>query len=270
MQPAKLLLCSSLLLCFSMHASSQGLLKKLKQKAENVAERVVDKKIDEKIGTPGNSGNQAPGQPGANESSRSGGRGRNSNSTGEGLVTVPPDVNKFLTEADDAFKKNSLSDSRYSLQQAMLGVEMEIGKKILNDLPPMIKTLKKDTTAGKVTSTGWGWVGLMIQAHYNNEKQDLDIDIANNAAWMQAINLYLTNGAYSQSNGEQQNWKQTKLKGNRAVIEFDKNSGYKLSVPLGQTSLIIFQGVNFSTENEMMDACSVIDIDGIKKELGEK
>ncbi|HSB91689.1 MAG TPA: hypothetical protein VLC28_01170, partial [Flavitalea sp.] len=93
---------------------------------------------------------------------------------------------------------------------------------------------------------------------------------ANNAVWMQAINMYLANGAYSQSNGEQQNWKQTKLKGNRAVIEFDKSSGYKLSVPLGQTSLIIFQGINFATEADMMDACGTVDIDKIKKELGEK
>ena len=268
MQPGKLLLCSSLLLCFSLHASSQGLIKKLKQKVETATDKMVDKKINEKIG----GGNTGPGQPGANESSRAGGSsgGRNSNSTGEGLVTVPPDVNKFLSEADEAFKKNDMSDSRYSLQQAMLGVEMEIGKKILNELPMTVKALKKDTTAGKVTSTGWGWVGLMIEANYKNDKQELDIDIANNAAWMQAINLYLTNGAYSQSNGEQQNWKQTKLKGNRAVIEFDKNSGYKLSVPLGQTSLIIFQGINFATEAEMMDACASIDIDKIKKELGEK
>jgi hypothetical protein len=267
MQPGKLFLCSTLLLCISIHASSQSLLKKLKQKVESTTEKVIDKKDQREDWW----WQQWTRTTRANESSRSGGSssGNNSNTTGEGLVTVPPDVNKFLTEADEAFKKNDLSDSRYSLQQAMLGVEMEIGKKILNDLPMTIKSLKKDTTAGKVTSTGWGWVGLMIQANYKNEKQELNIDIANNAMWMQAINAYLTNGAYSQSNGEQQNWKQTKLKGYRAVIEFDKNSGYKLSVPLGQTSLIIFQGINFATEAEMMDACSVVDIDSIKQELGE-
>src|SRR5688572_27876958 len=103
MQPGKLLLCSSFLLCLSMQSSSQGLIKKLKQKVENATDKMVDKKINEKIG----GGNTGPGQPGANETSRAGGSsgGRNSNSTGEGLVTVPPDVNKFLTEADEAFKK---------------------------------------------------------------------------------------------------------------------------------------------------------------------
>ena len=36
---------------------------------------------------------------------------------------------------------------------------------------------------------------------------------------------------------------------NRAIIEYDDNTGYKLSVPLGQTSLIVFEGVNFSSES---------------------
>lgn len=271
MQYLKLLLCSGLLVSVSYSSEAQ-LLKKLKQKAENVAEKIVDKKIDEKINGKGNPGNNNPGGgtgPGMPGTGGSGG-GRN-NTSGEGLVTTPPDVQKFLTEAEDAFKKNGLSESRYSIQQAMLGVEMEIGKKILKNLPPKVKNLIKDSAEDKVTSSGWGWVGLMIQGAYKEGEQELRITIANNAAWMQAINMYLANGGYAQqSSGDQQNWKQTKLKGYRAVIEFDKSSGYKLSVPLGQTSMIIFEGINFKTEQEMMDACSVIDIDGIKKELGEK
>lgn len=270
MQYFKLLLCSGLLLGGSYGSQAQ-LLKKLKQKAENAAERIVDKKIDEKIDgatRTGGKNQNGPGGPGMPGSGGSGG-GRN-NTSGEGLVTTPPDVQKNLTEAEDAFKKNSLSESRYSIQQAMLGVEMEIGKKILKSLPSKVKNLLKDSAEDKVTSSGWGWVGLMIQGAYKDGEQELRMTIANNAAWMQAVNMYLANGAYAQSSGDQQNWKQTKLKGYRAVIEFDKSSGYKLSVPLGQTSMIIFEGINFKTEQEMMDACSVIDIDAIKKELGEK
>ena len=61
MQPGKLLLCSTILLCFSIHASSQSLLKKLKQKVESTTEKVIDKKINEKI----SGGNSAdPDNPG--------------------------------------------------------------------------------------------------------------------------------------------------------------------------------------------------------------
>jgi hypothetical protein len=88
--------------------------------------------------------------------------------------------------------------------------------------------------------------------------------------WMQAINMFLTNGGYAQSTGGEQNWKQTRLKGYKGVIEYNQSTGYKLSVPLGQTSLLLFEGINFSTEQEMMNAAGQIDIEAIKKALGEK
>ena len=72
-----------------------------------------------------------------------------------------------------------------------------------------------------------------------------------------------------QTNG-QQNWKQTKFKGNRSIIEYNEGSGYKLSVPIGQSSLLVFEGVNFSTEADFMKAANEIDADGIKKQLGEQ
>ena len=82
--------------------------------------------------------------------------------------------------------------------------------------------------------------------------------------------MYLANGGYAQNTNGQQNWKQTKVKGYRAVIEYNESSGYKLSVPVGQSSIIIFEGINFANEQEMMNAANQIDIDGIKKHLGEK
>ena len=87
---------------------------------------------------------------------------------------------------------------------------------------------------------------------------------------MSAVNMYLANGGYSQQTGGQQNWKQTKVKGHKAIIEYDENSGYKLSVPLGQTSLIVWEGINYANEQEMMTSANSFDIDGIKKMLGEK
>lgn len=93
--------------------------------------------------------------------------------------------------------------------------------------------------------------------------------VANNSAWMSAVNIYM-NSSYAQTTGGEQNWKHTKVKGHRAIIEFNKGSGYKLSVPLGQSSLIIYEGINFASEQDMMAAAEAFDIDGIKKMLGEK
>ena len=122
----------------------------------------------------------------------------------------------------------------------------------------------------KVTSTGWGWVGLTIKREYNKEDKQLRFTITNNSAWMQAINLYFNNVGYAQTTGGQQNWKQTRIKGYRAVIEYNESAGYKLSVPLGQTSLLVYEGVNYATEQDFMAAANAIDIDAIKNKLGEK
>jgi hypothetical protein len=100
--------------------------------------------------------------------------------------------------------------------------------------------------------------------------KQIRITIANNAAWMQAINFYFNNAGYAQSTGGQQKMKQVKIKGYKAVIEYDNSDGYKLSVPLGQTSMAVFEGVNFATEQDMMGAVNQIDIDAIKNQLGEK
>ena len=265
----KLLLVSFVLTGISP-AGAQGLLKKIKQKAEQAAEKVVDKKIDqaveEKTGiSTGNSNNSTTG-PGSSSS------GKNSpgNKGGAGLVTTPPDVNANLGDAEAAFKANNYGEARYAVQQAMLGVEMQIGKKILTGLPETVAGLGVVKADDKVTSTGWGWVGLTIQRKYGEGDKHLTTTIANNSMWMSAVNLYLANGGYAQTSNDNQKWKQTKVKGNKAIIEYDDSSGYKLTVPIGQTSLIIWEGVNFATEQDVMNAANSFDIDGIKKTLGEK
>ena len=149
---------------------------------------------------------------------------------------------------------------------------MEIGQKILKSLPESVSGLKKDASVEQVTSSGWGWNGLTILRQYTDDKEkEFRVMVANNSVMLSAVNMYLTNGGYQQTSGtEGQNWKQTKVKGHRAVIEYDEGSGYKLTVPVGQASLVLLEGVNFKTEQEVMTAANSIDIDGIKKMLGEQ
>ncbi len=121
----------------------------------------------------------------------------------------------------------------------MLGVEMEIGQSVLKSLPETVLGLPKDAEADEVTSMGAGWVGLTIQREYEKDDKQLRTTIANNAAWMSAYNAYMVNGNYASSG--QQNWKQTKVKNYKGIIEYSEGSGYKLSVPLGQSSLIVWE-----------------------------
>jgi hypothetical protein len=254
------------LFTFSIHA--QGLVGKLKQKASQAAEKALEKKAEDKAGVKSENTNEQTEGDGSSGNSNS--SGRPVNKGGGGLISTPPDVKQNLTDAETAYKAGSYGEARYAVQQAMLGVEMEIGQKVLKSLPETVSSLPKVAEADQVTSTGYGWAGLTIVREYRTDDKELKATIANNSAWMSAVNMYLANGGYSQSTGGQQNWKQTKVKGYKAIIEYDESSGYKLSVPLGQSSLIVWEGINYATEQEMMNAANAFDIDGIKKMLGEK
>lgn len=262
-------------------ANAQGLLNKIKQKAAEAAEKAVDQKADELI-----KGKKKNGSTGADASNSSGaveggqgasygntGSGASSNKPrntgGAGLVTTPPDVRGNLNSAETAFKTSNYSDARQSLQQAILGVEMEIGQQLLKSMPESVNGLPKQSEKDHVVSSGWGFTGLTIHREYMKEDKQLSMTIANNAIMMNAINMFFSNGAFAQSTTDQ-NWKQTKLKGNKAIIQFDQSSGYKLSVPLGQSTLIVFEGINFSNEQEVIKAAEQFDVESIKKTLGEK
>lgn len=266
-------------LAISITTTHAQVLNKLKNKGDQKASEAIDKLFSGKdknknqtqgqTGTAGQSG--TGGTSGSSSGNSSGGSGHPSNNSGGGLISTPPDVKQNLTDAETSYKAASYGEARYALQQAMLGVELEIGNQILKSLPETISGLKKQDEDDQVTSTGAGWAGLTIQRIYQDDKEkELTVTIANNAMWMSALNMYFTSGGYAQTNGGQQNWKQIKVKGNRAIIEYNEGSGYKLSVPLGQSSLIVYEGVNFATEPDMIKAAEAVDIEGVKKMLGEQ
>lgn len=265
----KLLLAGCVLL-ITASLNAQGLVGKLKQKASQAAEKALEKKAEEKTGVNnGSNSTQNQGGEAGNDSNTNSGN-HPTNKGGGGLVSTPPDVNQNLSDAETAFKSGSYGDARYAVQQAMLGVEMEIGQQVLKSLPESVSGLKKQDESDQVTSTGYGWAGLTIQRIYNNDDKELRTTVANNSAWMSAVNMYMANGGYAQTTNGQQNWKQVKVKGYKAIIEYSDDSGYKLSVPIGQSSLIVWEGINYASEQEMMSAANTFDIDAIKKMLGEK
>ena len=262
--------------------SSAQVLNRLKNRAAGNAEQKAGEAIDnlfngKKKNPQDQNTGQGNGQGGANGQSGMGSGpggspgGNNPANRGGGLISTPPDVRQNLADAEESFKRNAYGESRYSIQQAMLGVEMEIGNLILKSLPEMVAALRREAAADQVTSTGWGWAGLTIHRQYGDGKdRELRVSIANNSVWMASVNAYFMAGGYAQTNNGQQNWKHVKVKGYRSVIEYDDASGYRLSVPLGQSSLIVYEAVNFANENEVIKAAEALDLDNIKKQLGEQ
>jgi len=229
------------------------------------------KKLKDKVNSALNKDNNSSNNSNKNTQSNSS-SGHPSNTRGGGLTnTPPPDVYQQITDAEKSQASGNYSDARYSLQQALMSIELQIGRQILLSLPNSVNGLQKDTMQNRVMSTQWGWNNLSIQSVYKKGDQQLTVTIGNSGIYAGLVNMYF-NSAYVQTenNGKDQNAKQTKVKGYKAVITYDQSRGYTLLVPIGQSSMIAWECVNFASEQDVMNAADAFDIDGIKKMLGEK
>lgn len=248
---------------------SQGLLKKLKEKANKTMDKAIGNEVEKKTGVStepdaGNNNNSG--------NSNSNSTGKPTNKGGGGLSnTEPPDVKMQMTEAETAHKSKNYSDARYSLQQALMGVEIQLGRQILKSLPQLIITLPADTLQDKVMSTQWGWSNLSIQRVYKNASdKQMSVTIGNTGMYAGLATLYFANAGMMEASGDKQNFKQVRVKGNKAIIQYDDSKGYTLIVSLGQTSMIVWECINFANEQEVMNTANSFDIDAIKKMLGEQ
>ena len=252
------------------NSSQAQLLKKLKQKANNALDKQLDKQIDKKIEseTGISSGDNSNGNSNQSNDNRS----RPGNTKGAGLKnTEPPDVVAAMGDAGKSFDAKSYSDARYAVQQALVGIEIQLGRELLKSLPTSVNGLKADTTQDKVVSTQWGWNNLTIQRIYNDGKdKEMTVTIGNNLLYSGLVNAYFNNAYAVEANAKEQNAKQVKVQGNKALITFDESKGYSLIVPVGQSSMVVWEDVNFANEEEVMSAANQFKIDGIKKSLGEK
>jgi hypothetical protein len=254
-----------LIFAFSQLAEAQQLLlKKIKEKAEEEA-------VEKLFGSDKNKEEKTTGEQGAgSESATYGETGESSgiSNTRGGLTTTPPDVAKNIDAATTAYKDGKYSEARNATRQAVLGVEIEMGKNVLKELPETVKGLNKVPEEDRVSSMSIGFVGLTIERVYRSNNQELKLMISNDASLYSSVNMYMGAGGYAASTDQE--YKQVELKGNRGILEYDESSGYDLRVPFGQSSVLMINGINFASEDEIMAAAGEFDIDKIKKELGEQ
>ncbi len=254
MKNPRILISVVLILLFApgQFSHAQGVLRRLKEKA-------TEEILDEVLGEEEKSTEETASEETTSSSSVT-------NVRGGGLTTEPPDVMENIAGAETAFSDKNYSNARYSVRQAVLGIEMEIGQSILSDLPESVKGLAKVPEEDNVSSSGIGFTGLTIERVYRTGDQELKLTIGNDAVILAGVNMYLSSGMYA----TEENQKRVTYKGHPGVLEYDDNSGYTLSVPFGQSSIFIVNGVNFAGEGEIMSAAEEFDIDKIKNTLGEQ
>ena len=251
-------------------ASSQGLLKKAGDRLGREAGKLLDK---DKAGNQDQNNNQNTNteqnqNTQSSETEYPSGTGSSGSSGSQRKKMTPPDVNKSIADAETAFKSKDWEDTRYNIQQALMGIELEIGYEILASLPKELDGLAFTEDEDKVQSSGWGFQGFLVERQYENDKdKSMDVSIINNAAMISGMNMMLSNPGYMNSSDNQ---KAVKVGSYRALLTAEDNGGFTLGVPLGQSSMVNMEFTEYQDENEVIAAAQKLDLEGIKTMLGEQ
>jgi hypothetical protein len=256
----------------SYSATSQGLLKRAGQKLGREAEKMLDKDKSKNSNSDNNNQNN-PNQnvnqnPGGEAYPGGGASQTRTSSTGRKKMT-PPDVNKSMTDAETAFKSKDYNDTRFNIQQALTGIELEIGYQMLDSMPKNIDGLDYKDEDDQVLSTGYGFAGFNVARSWRNkDDKSMNVSIMNNAAMSSSYNMILTNPGYMNSSNNNQ--KTVKVGTYRAVLTAEENGSFSLGIPLGQSSLIAMTFQDYKDEDEVIHSAQQLNIDGIKTMLGEQ
>jgi hypothetical protein len=250
----KIIMLLFVLALFTAHAHAQGSL--IRRVQDRTEQKIVKEVFGDQEKQQQNQNNNEP----ANQAQ---------NRRGGGLSQNVPDVLENIKQANDSYTAANYIQAKTAARNALWGIELEIGKKVLQTLPPSVEGLACNQSDDRVTSTGIGFAGLVIERIYNGrEDMQLKATIGNDAALLGLAGFYMMGETYQTS--DQQNHKQIQYKGQRATIKYDEYEGYTLGVPFGQSSVFVINGVNFSNETQFMTAANTFDLDKIKKELGEQ
>jgi len=251
----KVLILSVCLFAISATTHAQVNLRKLRQKAEQAIDKTVDKAISKELGL--ETGSKDGNNPTSN----------NPNSIdGKGKKLTPPDVNMHIAQANEAITQDRLSDAKFEIQQAILGVELEIGYDILENLPKTINGMNFKEDDDQVSSAGVGFIGFTIGRYYNSGNKALSFGIISNNILVTSYSSMLTNAGYTSSEGD---YKRVNIDGNQGVIQY-KSGNYELGIPLGQSSIIVLDCDGFADESEVLSVAKQLNINDIKKKLGEQ
>ncbi len=242
----------------SLNAQNR-LLQKAKEKLKQKGNETIDGLFEKDRG--GSNGNDSGTNYPSNETNTS---NNGSGDRGQRKMT-PPDVEKNIDEAQSSFSSRDYSGTRFAIQQAIIGIEYELGEKILDAMPDDLGGLPMISENDNIYSSGVGFVGLSISREYDDENRWAQAQIVNNTAMLSGYNMMLSNAAYTSSDDV----KVTRIGDYRAVMEYESN-GMKVAIPFGQSSLFLLELNEIYEESEAERIAALFDINKFKQILGEQ
>ncbi len=187
---------------------------------------------------------------------------------GGGLSQEVPDVEQAISDAETSLGSNDFGGSRAALRRAVWGIELQMGHQVLESLPLTVGGVEALTDHDRVSSSGMGFSGMLIERVYaGGEDMELVVSVGNDAGLLGVAGMILAAEMYRESAG-QEHFKQIRFQDHRAYIEYDDYEGYALTTPFGQSSILVIRGLNYSSEEDFMASAGQIDLHRIKQKLG--
>ncbi|MDH5604268.1 MAG: hypothetical protein OEY51_10020 [Cyclobacteriaceae bacterium] len=174
-----------------------------------------------------------------------------------------PDINKNIDEAIDSYQSDHYSASRYATQQALVGVQLEIGKELLTILPKSVKNIEYNPDEDNVMSVGSGFIGMEINRQYENDMNRINLHIvSNNNLVMSGARASLA----SVSMASDDDYKVITVQGYKVLLEIEEDA-FQITIPLGETTLFGLNCNACQTEVDVTEAINTFNLKEIETTL---
>jgi hypothetical protein len=173
------------------------------------------------------------------------------------------DVNGQLNTATASYASGDLENARFSLQEALNGVNQAIGQDILDLLPATLGGMSVVAGSDNVTGTNMGFAGLYVNRDYQKDTiRDASLEIISDSPMLATVNSILAMSTMFVSDPNQKRIKVGSYKALMTKSEYNEVVSYEIQMPFGN-SMMTFKTNGIADEAEvtgLMNSLPIADI----------
>lgn len=181
-----------------------------------------------------------------------------------GIQLTGQEVQEKLDAAKASYEAGNLEDARFSLQQALQGINQAIGNEILNLLPDQLGEMNKVDAEDNVTGVSAGFAGLYVNRKYQGPNSDATVEIISDSPLLGSISSLLTMPVFMASDPNQ---KRIKIDSYKALLTRNDNDSiisYDVQMPFG-SSMLTFNCNGIGDEKEVEGLLNTLPVSEIVK-----
>jgi len=177
------------------------------------------------------------------------------------------EISPKLDEALNAYKVGNLDDARFALEQALVEIDITIGKIILEKLPKELNNMPYQPDKDDVTGTSSNFAGLFVNRFYGDTIKSAEIQIISDSPLLGGINAILAMPAIL--TGSDPNQKRIKVGGYKGLMQRNEDTtggtvSYDIQIPF-EKSLLTFSCRGIDNENEIIRMVNLVPVSEIVK-----